>query len=544
MAAPSQSRAILHGLLGALTAFLCLAFFSLAAVAEPDFPALTGRVVDNANILSPADEQVLIETLKQLEDKSSDQLVVVTLPSLQGYPIEDFGYQLGRHWGIGTKELNNGALLIVAPNERKVRIEVGYGLEPILTDALSRVIIDNAILPRFRGGDFPGGIKDGVRDIGLALTGDAAEIEQRAKVRRDADELPIDWFTILFYIAIFLLIMYLSSKGAIVAPGTGRSSRSGSGGGWSSGGGGFSGGGGGFGRLVGQLVVAPRLLHTEICEGGEVVPACIVRVARHCDRDESARGFTEGALKVGRDCGILRKPLSGRRIGRPFHDRTPSPFEIWEFLNRAGLGRTAPDIHEDVTAPGPQQRLQVCAGSFAALVREREIDRQDTVVATFSGEVRRADAACLAPAPLGPLGARNARRRRAPKQPSAARGLNTQRILAARGERRRTAARKAHGLPAGGRKARPEGKGDTACHFGSTRQQRARQADEDRERHGDKGNGGDKGGNKCETQRRCGFAPAPWEKAKRHSSSVGGQARTPPWHCALHCRFQSRRFPP
>ena len=247
MAAPSQSRAILHGLLGALTAFFCLSFLSLAAGAEPDFPALTGRVVDNANILSPADEQALIETLKQLEDKSSDQLVVVTLPSLQGYPIEDFGYQLGRHWGIGTKELNNGALLIVAPHERKVRIEVGYGLEPILTDALSRVIIDNAILPRFRGGDFPGGIKDGVRDIGLALTGDAAELERRAKVRRDADEVPIDWFTILFYIAIFLLIMYLSSKGAIVAPGAGRSSRSGSGGGWSSGGGGFSGGGGGFG---------------------------------------------------------------------------------------------------------------------------------------------------------------------------------------------------------------------------------------------------------------------------------------------------------
>jgi uncharacterized protein len=178
----------------------------------------------------------------------------VTLSSLQGYTIEDFGYQLGRHWGIGTAELDNGVLLIIAPNERKVRIEIGYGLEPILTDALAKVIIENAILPRFRAGDFAGGIKGGVRDIALVLTGDAAEVEERAKARHDADEPAIDWFTVLFYIAIFLLIMYLTHKGILTVPsGNSRSSRrsswsSGSGGGWSGGGGGgFSGGGGGFG---------------------------------------------------------------------------------------------------------------------------------------------------------------------------------------------------------------------------------------------------------------------------------------------------------
>ncbi len=114
--------------------------------------------------------------------------MVVTLPSLQGYPIEDFGYQLGRHWGIGTAKLSNGVLLIVAPNEHKVRIEVGYGLEGTLTDALSKIIIDNAILPKFRAGDYAGGIKDGVRDIIKVLTGDAAEVEDRAKARPDADE--------------------------------------------------------------------------------------------------------------------------------------------------------------------------------------------------------------------------------------------------------------------------------------------------------------------------------------------------------------------
>jgi uncharacterized protein len=227
------------------------------ALAEPTFPALTGRVVDNANLLDPADEQALTTDLKALEDKSSDQVVVLTIPSLQGYAIEDYGYQLGRHWGIGTKQLNNGVLLIVAPNERKVRIEVGRGLEPILTDALSKIIIDNAILPRFRAGDFAGGIKDGVRDITLALTGDAAEVEQRAKARR-ADDPTIDWMMVIFWSFIllwFIWVMWRSAQtpaargrygGPIIIPGPGWGGGFG-GGGFSGGGGGFSGGGGSFG---------------------------------------------------------------------------------------------------------------------------------------------------------------------------------------------------------------------------------------------------------------------------------------------------------
>jgi uncharacterized protein len=109
--------------------------------------------------------------------------VVVTLKSLQGTSIEDFGVELGRHWRIGQKDKNNGALLIVAPNERKVRIEVGYGLEGALTDAVSRLIIENAITPRFRAGDFAGGITRGVDDIISVLTGDAAEWQQRAAKR-------------------------------------------------------------------------------------------------------------------------------------------------------------------------------------------------------------------------------------------------------------------------------------------------------------------------------------------------------------------------
>src|SRR6478736_9181186 len=166
-------------ILFSLVLVLCLA----PAFAEPNFPALTGRVVDDAKLLSAADEQALTADLEALEKKSSDQVVVVTIPSLQGYAIEDYGYQLGRHWGIGTKQLNNGVLLIVAPNERKVRIEVGRGLEPTLTDALSKIIIETSILPRFRSGDFAGGIKYGAQDIEKVLTGDAAEVEERAKAK-------------------------------------------------------------------------------------------------------------------------------------------------------------------------------------------------------------------------------------------------------------------------------------------------------------------------------------------------------------------------
>src|SRR5579872_1422534 len=144
-----------------LAAFVAFFVLLTPAWAAPTFPALTGRVVDDAHILSDATKTDLNQKLAGLEQKTSRQLVVVTVPSLQGYEISDYGYQLGRAWGIGQAKLNNGILLIVAPTEHKVRIEVGYGLEPILTDALSEIIIQNAILPSFRKGDFNGGVEQG-----------------------------------------------------------------------------------------------------------------------------------------------------------------------------------------------------------------------------------------------------------------------------------------------------------------------------------------------------------------------------------------------
>src|SRR3990172_10494278 len=244
---------------GGMVLAMALALWLSPAVAEPKFPELTGRVVDDAGLLTYPEEVALTADLKTLEDKSSDQVVVVTLPSLQGYSIEDYGYQLGRHWGIGTKQLSNGVLLIVAPNERKVRIEVGRGLEPIVTDAISSIIINTSILPQFRSGNFSAGIKDGVHDLTLALTGDQHELEQRAKARQDADRPEIDWLMVIFWTIIilwFVYSMYRASQpsatgrrsrdgGPIIMPGPGWDG-GGSGGGWrGGGGGGFSGGGGG-----------------------------------------------------------------------------------------------------------------------------------------------------------------------------------------------------------------------------------------------------------------------------------------------------------
>lgn len=249
---------------GGIVACLALLLWLTPSNAEPTFPELTGRVVDDAQLLGADDEAQLTADLKALEDKSSDQLVVVTVPSLQGYAIEDYGYRLGRHWGIGTKQLNNGVLLIVAPNEHKVRFEVGRGLEPILTDALSKIIIENAILPKFRTGDYAQGIKDGVRDTTKVLTGDAAEVEERAKakVRHDADDTTINWFMVIFWLFIISWFIWNLTRSAqqvdgrrrgvgpifIPGPGWGGGGGGGSwGGGGDFGGGGFSGGGGDFG---------------------------------------------------------------------------------------------------------------------------------------------------------------------------------------------------------------------------------------------------------------------------------------------------------
>ena len=145
---------------------------STAMAETPRFPVLSGPVVDEAGVLPVQDRNALRVNLNALAARTGTQIVVVTLKSLSGLAIEDYGVQLGRAWAIGAKGTNTGALLIVAPNEHAVRIEVGYGLEGTLTDAASRLIIEGAILPRFRANDIPGGVKAGVDGIGRILTAD------------------------------------------------------------------------------------------------------------------------------------------------------------------------------------------------------------------------------------------------------------------------------------------------------------------------------------------------------------------------------------
>lgn len=233
-----------------------------------DLPVLTGRVVDGANVIDSATRDAITQKLGAFEAKSSDQVVVVTVPSLDGEAIEPYSNRLYRAWALGQKQENNGVLLVVAPNDRKVRIEVGYGLEGTLTDLLSRLIIENAIIPGFRSGDYSGGIARGVDDILTVLSGDSAELQARAKRNIQKESSNIDWFGVIF-ISIWVLIFFggfgmaimASVFGQKIGPGrykwlgmtidTRSSSGGGSGGGWSSGGGGWSSGGGGGGGFSG-----------------------------------------------------------------------------------------------------------------------------------------------------------------------------------------------------------------------------------------------------------------------------------------------------
>ncbi len=238
------------------------------ALAAPKFPPLTGRVVDDAQILSPAAEQQLTDELAALEQQTGHQVVVATLPSLQGYEIEDFGYQLLRTWGIGRKDQDDGVILIVAPNERAVRIEVGYGLEPVMTDAMSSLILQRAVLPAFKAGDYEKGVVDGtraiVRQVGLPEDQARAAVAQ-AEAQRAAAARESEGGGSIVPLIIGALVVFWVLSGIMRAFGGGRrrggdgglwwllplilsSSGRDRGGGWSGGGGfgggGFSGGGG------------------------------------------------------------------------------------------------------------------------------------------------------------------------------------------------------------------------------------------------------------------------------------------------------------
>lgn len=237
--------------LAALLALMVLPATAALAQSTPDFPELSGRVVDNAGMLSPATENRIAQMLEAHEQGSTEQVVVVTLPDLQGYSIEDYGYQLGRHWGIGQKDEDNGALLIVAKKERRIRIEVGYGLEGRLTDAASATIINRIIAPDFKQGQFEQGIVNGAAAMVQVLGGEPLAAPSRAG--GGAREKPDPKLVLVFFMIIMAVIFFIGgglgrggrTGAALLGGALLGASMGGRGGGF--GGGGFGGGGGGFG---------------------------------------------------------------------------------------------------------------------------------------------------------------------------------------------------------------------------------------------------------------------------------------------------------
>lgn len=246
-----------------------LAFAGPAAAQDVKFPPYTGLVVDAANVLPQATRDDLTAKLRKLQQDTRRQLVVATIPDLQGRDIADYGYRLGREWGVGLRDVNNGAVLIVAPNDHKVRVEVGYGLEPVLTDALSSVIVNRDMTPRLKAGDMPGAVEAGTDAIVAQLRAspdeaktrtDAAvaafdKAHQRSGSGRGGGGLPIGLIFWLFVIGFVLLSWRRRSAGGRPYGGGGTGSGLGSAILWGSmlnglgggGGGGWSGGGGGGG---------------------------------------------------------------------------------------------------------------------------------------------------------------------------------------------------------------------------------------------------------------------------------------------------------
>ena len=278
-----RQRAAVRGNAAGLV-FLTVVLALLLAVpaAAQDFPQLTGRVVDQANLLSPEQELDLQSKSAALEAQSGRQFVVATVPSLGGIEIEDYGTRLGREWGIGREGEDDGVILLVAPTEKKVRIETGYGAEGFLPDILAGRIIRNQILPRFRQGDMAGGIMAGSNAVLQQMSVPAEEAQRNiAAAEQQQRQTASGMEGVSVLPVIIMVIIFFSIIGSLSRRARGRRYRRRHGispwvvlwginemsrasrhrGGWGSGGfggggfggfggggfGGFSGGGGGFG---------------------------------------------------------------------------------------------------------------------------------------------------------------------------------------------------------------------------------------------------------------------------------------------------------
>lgn len=236
---------------------LSIAFLAPVHAEDPPLPALTGRIVDKADILSAGTEAALAAKIEAHEKATTDQIVIVTLPDLMDRPIEDWGLMLGRSWGIGQKGKDNGIVFLIAPKDRELRIEVGYGLEGSLPDATANKIIQADVIPHFKQGDLEGGVTAGLDAILAALGGTYQPTTQLLAANDNinlsgvADTLvPFAFFGVFMLVGLLMSLRRRWDKKRnrymwYIAANTGSSSGSSSFG--SSSGGGFSGGGGSFG---------------------------------------------------------------------------------------------------------------------------------------------------------------------------------------------------------------------------------------------------------------------------------------------------------
>jgi uncharacterized protein len=188
---------------------LALLITVVSAQAQGTLPKPAGRVTDLANVIDAATEADLDRRLDELERQTSSEVAVVTITSLNGVPVEDYALQLFKEWGIGQAKTDNGVLVLVAPNEREMRIEVGYGLEGILPDGLAGQIIRENFIPRFRDDDYNGGIRDGVaRIIDVVEKQQVLSAEELAKFNDTSNADAPVWIIIPF-MGLFVAIGFL-----------------------------------------------------------------------------------------------------------------------------------------------------------------------------------------------------------------------------------------------------------------------------------------------------------------------------------------------
>lgn len=215
---------------------------------QTPFPKLTGRVVDQAGILSESVEGQLSAAFKRHETQTSNQVVVATINDLGSKTIAQYGYMLGRHWGIGQEDKNNGLILLISKHDRELRIEVGYGLEGLMTDALATSIVHHTIVPFFKRGDFEGGVIAGSNQILEVLSGKKVQLPRVSSRKPEQNPLLIGFLIFIFLLGFWGLPTFMRIRYGYVGPhysGGSLGGVDGFSGGFSGGGGGFGGGGGG-----------------------------------------------------------------------------------------------------------------------------------------------------------------------------------------------------------------------------------------------------------------------------------------------------------